>query len=536
MVRVVSKPVLVLVALAAGCLVMAGQTQAQPQSNDAHLLSESFDNLAAGTAIGEVARWEAFRGFNGKPPAAVVREGLGRNGSRALAVSHDADYRCDVWGVARQLEQPLSDGVVWIECYFHPPAEWTGGMYLDARAGRAVSARLAGERHEPKGAKKPALRCHAAWVHPYWRTYRDLPLADQWYRLTMRLDLDGGTYAAWVDEQPLGEELPLCSREPIDHIFLGLGGTANSPARVDDLRISRQPPEGRSLRALLPEPEEGLQFRLAITGDPQLGFGGYDADKARFAQAVEQINRSGAALTLVLGDMVHDADDENVYRDLKDLAGNLKSPVYFVRGNHERLPLYQKHFHPKADFAFTHQDWRFVFLDAIGNQSGLTDQQLGFVEEQFSQASKAGEELVLCLHVSPWEDNERGRSVYNQIGAGRDRLVELIDKHRVLLCLSGHYHRGFWRHQQQATQYMVLGGTAVVRGGWQGWCLMDVYPDRVVIHEKPLHFAYVRAEDKAFYNSGSSTWVTYEQAQKQTPYLQQGPVVIRRNAGTNGKP
>lgn len=48
MVRVVSKPVLVLVALAAGCLVMAGQTQAQPQSNDAHLLSESFDNLAAG--------------------------------------------------------------------------------------------------------------------------------------------------------------------------------------------------------------------------------------------------------------------------------------------------------------------------------------------------------------------------------------------------------------------------------------------------------------------------------------------------------
>ncbi len=34
-------------------------------------------------------------------------------------------------------------------------------------------------------------------------------------------------------------------------------------------------------------------------------------------------NGSGAALTLVLGDMVHDADDENVYRDLKDLAGNL---------------------------------------------------------------------------------------------------------------------------------------------------------------------------------------------------------------------
>lgn len=535
MVSVRNKSVLAVIAVAAGCLITAAHIQAE-QPSDAPLVSESFDELAGGTAIGTAAHWEAFRGFNGQPPAAVVRAGLGRNGSHALAVSHDTEYRSDAWGITRQLERPLSEGVIWIQCYFHPPSAWTGNLYLDARAGRATVARLAAERYEPQGAKKPVLRCHAAWEQPYWRTYRDLPLAEAWYRLTMRLDFDGGTYAAWVDDQPLGEELPLCSREPVDRIFLGLGGTADSPARIDDLRLSRQPPEGRSLRELLPQPEAGLQFRLAMVGDPQLGFGGYEADKARFAQAVEQINRSGAALTLVLGDMVHDADDENVYRDLKNLAGKLKGPVYFVRGNHERLPLFQKHFHPKADFAFTHQDWRFVFLDAIGNQSGLTDEQLAFVEEQFSEANKAGQEIVLCLHVSPWQDNERGRSVYNQIGPGRDRLVELIDKHRVLLCLSGHYHRGLWRHQQQATQYLVLGGTAVVRGGWQGWCLMDVYPDRVVIHEKPLHFAYVRSGDKAFYNSGSSTWVTYEQARRQTPYLQQGPVEIRRNAVSTGKP
>ncbi len=535
MVSVLYKPMLAVVAVVAGCLIATESIQAQ-QASDAPLLSEEFDELADGTAIGTVAGWEAFRGFEGQPPAAVVRAGLGRNGSHALTVSHDAEYRSDAWGITRQLKQPLSDGVVWIDCYFHPPGAWIGNLYLDARAGRATVARLAGEQHRPQGAKQPALRCHAAWQQPSWRTYRDLPLAEKWYRLTMRLDLDGGTYAAWVDQQPLGEELPLCSREPVDRIFLGLGGTADSPARLDDLRISRQPPEGCSLRELLPQPEAGLQFRLAITGDPQLGFGGYEADKARFAQAVEQINRSGAALTLVLGDMVHDADDENVYRDVKDLAGKLKGPVYFVRGNHERLPLYQKHFHPKADFAFTHQDWRFVFLDAIGNQSGLSDEQLAFVEEQFTQANQAGQEIVLCLHVSPWQDNERGRSVYNQIGPGRDRLVELIDKHRVLLCLSGHYHRGLWRHQQQATQYLTLGGTAVVRGGWQGWCLMDVYPDRVVIYEKPLHFAYVRADDKAFYNSGSSTWVAYEQAQKQTPYLQQGPIVIRRNVVSSARP
>lgn len=523
----------VIVCLTSGATATA--QDAQPRG-ETPLLSEAFDQIQDGTAIDGVESWQAFRGFNGPPPAAIVREGLGRNRSHALTFAHSTEFRSDVWGVKRQLAQPLSQGVVWIECFVHPPAEWTGGVYFDARAGRETAARVAGIRHQPKDAPKPVLQFHASWSRPYWRLYRELPLQDAWYRLTMRLDLDSGTYAAWVDDTSLGEELPLCTSEPIDHVFIGLGGTAESPARLDDLRITRQAPAGRTMRPLLPKPEAGLQFRMAVIGDPQLGFGGYDADMARFAQAVEQVNRSGAELTLIMGDMVHDNDDEQSYRDLKTLAGKLKSPAYYVRGNHEQLSLYQKHFHPQADFAFTHQGWRFVFLDAIGNQVGLSDEQLQLVEKEFGEATQRGEEIVLCLHVSPWQDNDRGRGPYNQIGPGRDALIELLHKHQVLLCLSGHYHRGLWHHQEKQTHYMVFGGTAQVRFGWLGWCLFDVYADRIVVHEKPLHFGYVRAEDEAFYNANYSTWVTYKNAQKQHPYLQHGPLVIRRNAGTKAAP
>lgn len=537
MVCMLPKPSLGCLAVAIVCLLLGSPAWAQESQSpgDSLLLCQHFDDLQDGTAIGELAAWEAFRGFNGQPPAATVRAGLGRDNSSALAIAHTEAYRTDVWGLKRQLDEPLSAGVVWLECYFHPPGNWTGGVFFDARAGRATAARIAGNRYEPQDAPKPVLRFHASWTRPYWRTYRNLPLKEDWYRLTMRLDLDARTYAAWVNDTALGEELPLCASESVDQVFLGFGGSAESPARVDDLQISRQAPPGRKMRQLLPEPEPGLQFRMAVIGDPQLGFGGYDSDKARFAQAVEQVNRSGAELTLIMGDMVHDADDEQAYRDLKEIADGLDSPVYYVRGNHERLPLYHKYFHPKADLSFVHQGWRFVFLDAIGNQSGLSEAQLRFVEQEFDKAAREKEEIVLCLHVSPWQDNERGRGRYNQIGPGRDRLIDLINKHRVLFCLSGHYHRGLWRHQERNTHYMVFGGTALVKGGWLGWCAFDIYPDKVVVHEKPLHFGHVRPEDEAFYNFSYTTWVPYQKALEQYPYLQHGPFVVRRNAGADAE-
>ena len=133
---------------------------------------------------------------------------------------------------------------------------------------------------------------------------------------------------------------------------------------------------------------------------------------------------------------------------------------------------------------------------------------------------------VLSVHVSPWESNERGRSPYNQIGTGRKRLRDLMRKHGVLICLSGHYHRGLWHQQEEKTHYLVLGGTARVNAGGFGWCLFEVYPDRIVMHFKPLFFGYEKPNPKRIH--GTQGWLNYADLKKRYPYLQMGPLSLKR--------
>ena len=47
---------------------------------------------------------------------------------------------------------------------------------------------------------------------------------------------------------------------------------------------------------------------------------GRGTDKARFAHAADQINRAGAELTLMLGDMVHQKTDFEAYETMQELV------------------------------------------------------------------------------------------------------------------------------------------------------------------------------------------------------------------------
>ena len=523
--------------------VIALMISSQAQAVEPDLIAEDFDDVTA-KEVSQLEGWQAFTGFRGVAPQARIQAKLGAEGSTSLTVGHTEVFRSDSWGLLKPLDKPVADGVLWLQCKYYPPETWQAGLFFDARSDREVVARVSAEKYQPSVPKsteesgeesEPVFRAHAAWHHSYWRIYGTLPLKREWYLLTMRIDLDGKKYAAWVDDFVLGEELPLCSQKPITDIYLGLGGTLDDPARIDDLRISRTAPETPRMRELLPEKKPGLLFRMAVVGDPQLGFTDYQADVLRFQMAVEQINRSGAELTLVMGDMVHDADQEEAYADVKKISEQLSGPCYFARGNHDRLDLYQKYFHPQPDFSVTHKNWRFVFISAIGNQRGLTDEQLQFVEAEFKAANKAGETIVVGLHVSPWQDNEKGRGGYNQIGPGRDPLVELMDQYGVLFCLSGHYHRGVWHALMKNTHYMVFGGTAQVKQGHLGWCLFDVYEDRVEVFQKPIYYAYERPDAAAFYNFNYAVWTDYDEALEKYPYLQRGPAIIQRSGAKNAR-
>lgn len=512
------------------CLLCASFTSSFAASAKVNSGS-NFEQFADGHSILQEAAWSGFRGFRGDArPVVKILEARGIDGSKALAIWHTEKFRTDNWGVQYRLPEVCTNGVVWLQCRFMAPAEWTGNLLMDARTEdlRGVLVRIAGGPYSDKSSTEAKLRWHSTWYRAFWRLYTVTESKpDEWRMLTARIDLDARRCATWVDDQPLTEEAPLAAEGGFGAVHLGFGGTEKHPAFIDDLSIGRTAPKSFQAPELLPEPEEGLLFRFAAVGDPQLGFGGYLPDQIRFGLAAEQINRSDAALSLILGDMVHTNRDEQAYRDLVKTAATFAKPVHYVRGNHEDLDLFKKHFHPDANYSFVNGGVRFVVIDAIGKQLGLPDEQLKWIENEFVEANAVGQEIVLSVHVSPWQDNAKGRGAYNQIGPGRDQLRALMKKHRVLLCLSGHYHRALWHQREELTHYLVLPGTAVVSAGGYGWCLFDVYPDRIVMHQKPLFHAYEKKGVQRIH--GTRGWLRYPELKEKAAYVQQGPLAMMRH-------
>ncbi len=517
--------------------VLASHALVTPASAEGQaLVVENFESYSNGESIFEAESWQGFEGFRGKAkPAAVAQENVGVNKSVALAVSHVEPFRADNWGLRFQLAKPVADGVVWIQCQFKSPKQWNSSLVFDARGPKSneVVARIAAAPYTAKNSDVTQLRWHSVFNRPYWRLYTTTALETRWYTLTARIDFDAKTYACWADDQTLGEELPLTSTAPMSQIHIGCAGSPDDPALIDDLIVSRTAPTGFSDPKLLPDPDDDLIFRFAATGDPQLGFTSIETDKARFAQATDQINRSGAELTLMLGDMVHFKDDFKAYETMQELVKRFKKPYQYVRGNHEVPELFVRYFYRDLHYSVVHKGVRFVIIDAEGNHVGMSDKQLDWIESEFVAAEQAGEEIVIALHVSPWENNERGRGKYNQIGKGRQRLRELMKKHKVLLSLSGHYHRALWHAHEEETHYLVLGGTALVKAGGVGWCSFDVYPDRIVVHQKPLFFAYETKDVQQVHTANG--WLRYKILKAQHPYALQGPLTINRQRPANAK-
>lgn len=511
-------------------LIVCPESIALGDDADEPIVNDGFDDVPVGQSILTLADWKGFEGFRGNGrPAAVIANGVGRDETRGLAISHSEPFRTDNWGVRRQIGQEIGDGVVWVQCRFKPPQKWNGALFFDVRGPKSnqVIARIATGPYSPKDAPTTTLRWHSVFSRPYWRLYSQTPIDQDWHTLIMRVDFVKKTYACWADSRTLGDDLPLTNAAPFSQIHIGVAGTPSDPAVIDDLIVRRKAPVGFTDPQLLSEPEDGLIFRFAATGDPQLGFTSIETDKARFAHATDQINRSGAELTLMLGDMVHQKDDLDAYVSMQNLVKRFEKPYHYVRGNHEVPELFMKYFYRKLHYSVVHKGIRFVIIDAEGNHVGMSDEQLAWIESEFVAAEEAGEDIVIALHVSPWENNERGRGKYNQIGKGRDRLRELMKKHKVLLSLSGHYHRALWHAREEETHYLVLGGTALVKQGAVAWCSFDVYPDRIVVHQKPLFFEYERKGVERIHTGNG--WLHYSDLKKMHTYAQQGPLTIKRH-------
>ncbi len=496
------------------------------------LWQEDFEGYAENAPLDGQNGWTMLKVADA--PAAVVKSGAGLKNSRGLVLSNTKAFRSDYIGLTRTFPQALT-GTLWIQCRFKAPAaadNWIGGFNIKSNLA-GFSAGLLREKDKPDQIR---------FVVPYWQGYRihrTVPYeGGRWYTLTLKLDNERKTYSAWVDDVELGSDLDVGAGE-LKSVYLSSGGKAEDPAVVDDLIITRSRPAGITERPLYPAGKPGRLFRFAAMGDPQPGLGNYAVELIHFQRAVRQVNESGAEFTLILGDLVHDGKVDTTYQDIVETARGFGKPWYPVRGNHDAPEKFKKYFKPELNYSFEHKDFRFVMLDAIGGQEELTAEQLAWVEKEFQAAKAKKQEIVVCTHVSAWDENARGVSPYMQIGPeSKAKLKELYKKYDALLMLSGHYHRGPWYAQEEGMNYLVLGGTGFVRSSPTGWSVVDVYPDRLEIYTKPVFFPCEDEKTTEFYDMPYLEWRSYESyrtgqgvaAKLHFPYLVRSPLVIKRKA------
>ncbi len=203
---------------------------------------------------------------------------------------------------------------------------------------------------------------------------------------------------------------------------------------------------------LCPEAARKLtSFDIVQMCDPQLGFGGYDADLGRFRQAAPQINALHPDLVFVCGDLVNAASPKS-FGDFNAAKATLDAPCHCAPGNHDlgntptpkTLERYRR-FVGKDYYAFQHKDRTFVVLDTQLWKSpvaGETERQDAWLKRTLKAARKRGQPVFVICHYLLFENNpDEPDSYYNLPLAKRKELLELFERSGVVALLAGHTHR-----------------------------------------------------------------------------------------------
>jgi Icc-related predicted phosphoesterase len=222
--------------------------------------------------------------------------------------------------------------------------------------------------------------------------------------------------------------------------------------------------------------------------DPQLGFGGFNADLARLKQAVQQVNEIAPDVTVIAGDMVHEITKEEQITAIREQIAMLKSPVLLTAGNHdlpdpvttEGLERYRRVFgddfktlecQGRLLISANSQLWRKVPAEE-------TEQHDKRLNEALRKAKDANMPAILITHIPPFVANASEKdNYYNIPQVKRKALLEQAEEHGVMLWLCGHLHKTLNRKHGKIT---ILNGetTSVIFDKRPyGFRLLTVHPD-----------------------------------------------------------
>jgi len=284
-----------------------------------------------------------------------------------------------------------------------------------------------------------------------------------------------------------GSELPIVARVAVPWATVIDGITLESQARRVPLALLRPPARGARLSVLARVPQDcapgiydlvvkagkhearahrsvavlgSIPERFALAQITDLHFGYTAAGEASVQAIVDEVNRLGPALVLVTGDIAHNGRRPE-YDRAQRVLDQLTMPIVFIPGNHDRRGwgAYLTRFgFPYHSVAFGR--WTLLGLDCGHGRDEFTESQFRFVRRALDVAEPG--RLIVLAHI-PLAGK---RSVRAHAG----EVMELFERKRVPLVLSGHWHYGAEYGTGVAGPGRAQGGTqfvvTVAAGGW----------------------------------------------------------------------
>jgi serine/threonine-protein phosphatase CPPED1 len=191
-------------------------------------------------------------------------------------------------------------------------------------------------------------------------------------------------------------------------------------------------------------------FTFVQMCDPQLGFGGYDADVARFRQAVKQINELHSDFVVICGDLVNGVEEKSC-GGFDAVKKSMQMPCYCAPGNHDvgnkpspgTLARYRE-WAGKDYYSFTHRGYEFVVVNSqlwVSAVPGESERQDTWLKQTLQAVAKRRHPIFVIDHYPLFvkEPNESDE-YFNVPKAKRQELLQLFQQSGVVAVLSGHTH------------------------------------------------------------------------------------------------
>jgi serine/threonine-protein phosphatase CPPED1 len=191
-------------------------------------------------------------------------------------------------------------------------------------------------------------------------------------------------------------------------------------------------------------------FTFVQLCDPQIGFGGYEADLARFRQAVERINALRPDFVVVCGDLVTTPDAKS-FHDFNSVRKKLGMPCYCTPGNHDlgneptrESLLNDRKFVGKDYLSFTHKGCGFVVLNTQiwkTPVAGETQKQDAWMQETLQAMAAKGHPVFIVEHYPPFvKTPDEPDAYFNLPIEKRKALLAAFEGYGVVAVLAGHTH------------------------------------------------------------------------------------------------